>query len=46
MADSVFAAIREQKFYIYVGLEPFMDLVKQRNDEVLHARNPTLPALG
>jgi NAD(P)-dependent dehydrogenase (short-subunit alcohol dehydrogenase family) len=45
VADCVFSAIRAEKFYIYVGLEPFMALVEQRNDEVLQARNPTMPAL-
>jgi NAD(P)-dependent dehydrogenase (short-subunit alcohol dehydrogenase family) len=45
VADSVFSAIREEKFYIYVGLEPFMALVKQRNDEVLQARNPAMPVV-
>jgi NAD(P)-dependent dehydrogenase (short-subunit alcohol dehydrogenase family) len=43
VADGVFSAIREEKFYIYVGLEPFMALVEQRNHEVLQARNPAMP---
>ena len=44
VADCVFSAIREEKFYIYIGLEPFIAEVAQRNDEVLHARNPAMPA--
>ncbi len=46
VADCVFSAIREEKFYIYIGFDPWMALVAQRNDEVLHARNPAMPVFG
>jgi NAD(P)-dependent dehydrogenase (short-subunit alcohol dehydrogenase family) len=46
VADCVFAAIREERFYIYANAEEFLPLVEQRNDEVLHARNPAVMPLG
>jgi NAD(P)-dependent dehydrogenase (short-subunit alcohol dehydrogenase family) len=43
VADCVFRAIREEKFYIIVGDEEFRPMLQQRTEDVLQGRNPMIP---
>jgi NAD(P)-dependent dehydrogenase (short-subunit alcohol dehydrogenase family) len=42
VADHVFAAIREERFYIIVGGADFKPLLQQRMEDLLLARNPAV----
>jgi NAD(P)-dependent dehydrogenase (short-subunit alcohol dehydrogenase family) len=44
VADRVFAAIREEAFYIIVGDEDFRPALRQRLEDVVEARNPAVMA--
>ena len=45
VAEKVFDAIREDKFYILTHPDQeYLDRVKRRMDDILEERNPTLPA--
>jgi NAD(P)-dependent dehydrogenase (short-subunit alcohol dehydrogenase family) len=46
VADAVFAAIREERFYIIVGADEYKPLLQQRLEDVVEARNPAVLRLG
>jgi len=41
VADIVFSAIREKKFYILPNADPYRPLIRARVEDVLQERNPT-----
>jgi len=41
VADIVFGAIREKKFYILPNIEPFMPRIRTRVEDIIQERNPT-----
>ena len=42
VAEAVFAAIREERFYIIVGDDDFKPALQQRLEDVVQARNPAV----
>jgi NAD(P)-dependent dehydrogenase (short-subunit alcohol dehydrogenase family) len=45
VADIVFRAIRENKFYILANAEPYIPMIKVRMEDILQERNPTSVSL-
>lgn len=47
VADEVFGALREKKFYILVNVGPFKWMIQTRLDDIVQERNPTnvIPAV-
>jgi NAD(P)-dependent dehydrogenase (short-subunit alcohol dehydrogenase family) len=41
VADIVFSAIRENKFYIIVNAEPYKPMIQKRMEDIIGERNPT-----
>jgi NAD(P)-dependent dehydrogenase (short-subunit alcohol dehydrogenase family) len=41
LADIVFSAIREKKFYILPNAEPFIPMMQSRLEDIVQQRNPT-----
>ena len=44
VAEMVFDAIRDDKFYIFPAQPDILDIVKTRMTDIMEQRNPTLPA--
>jgi len=44
VADCVFNAVREDKFYILVNDDPWQPSLRARFDDILEERNPNMPA--
>ena len=41
VADMIFNAIRDKKFYILPNAEPFIPMIQARLEDILQERNPT-----
>lgn len=46
LADSVFNAIKEDRFYIFTDDSKFNEMVKKRMEDILEGRNPTVQDLS
>ena len=46
VADIVFSALRENRFYILANAEPFMPSIQARLEGIVNERNPTLMTTG
>jgi len=45
VADTVFNSIRENKFYIFVNIDPWKRALRARIEDISQERNPTMPGL-
>jgi len=46
VADIVFNAVREKRFYIFANAEPFRASIQARMEDIVQERNPTTVILG
>ena len=46
VANIVFSAIREKKFYILPNAEPYKPMIQSRLENIIQERNPTMPVSG
>lgn len=44
VADHVFSAVREDRFYVLVNADPWRRSLRARFDDILEERNPNMPA--
>jgi len=45
VADTVFKAIRENKFYIFANVDPWQRALRSRIEDISQEHNPTMPGL-